>query len=94
MVRCGQYPAWLDKNKSTLPEEEWGQRKEQYGILCRVCELYEKQQNPQDGLQEIVVLIEKMGQAPQELIDESAAAAATTQDGAQAPGMPAECPIM
>ena len=70
-----QYPGWLTKKKGELPEDEWQQRNEQYMILCRVCELYETQKTPQDNIQEIVILIEKMGQAPQELIDESAAAA-------------------
>ena len=89
-----QYPGWLTKKKGELPEDEWQQRNEQYMILCRVCELYETQKTPQDNIQEIVILIEKMGQAPQELIDESAAAAPAGSPGEQMNGLPADCTLM
>lgn len=89
-----QYPGWLTKKKGELPEDEWQQRNEQYTILCRVCELYETQKTPQDNIQEIVILIEKMGQAPQELIDESAAAAPAGSPGEQMNSLPADCTLM
>ena len=93
-----QYPAWLEQKKGVLPEEEWQQRNEQYSILCRVCQLYEQQKTPQDNLSEIVLLIEKMGETPKELIEESVSAT-TTQEGGGAsanpmPEMPPDCCLM
>lgn len=68
---CSKYPEWLEKNKETLSPKEYEQRKEQYEIICKVCKLYEDQKTPDDHLQEIMILVEKMGQAPQDLIDEA-----------------------
>lgn len=98
-----RFPAWLERNKETLPATEHAQRVEQFECLKRVCELYERQKGPDDHVQEIVVLIERMGQAPKELVEEATASAAAANggtdggDGSSAGaggGLPKECSLM
>jgi len=93
------FPAWLERQRGVLSEKELAERRQQYECLQRVCQLYESQRTPDAHIQEIVVLVERMGQAPKELVEEAsaiAAAAATPSpppaDGQQA--LPPDCSLM
>ena len=63
-----QYPEWLEEQKGKLSEEEYKQREKQYEILCQVCGIYESETCNQ-RLGEILVLVESMGQMPEELVN-------------------------
>eukprot|EP00727_Mastigamoeba_balamuthi_P012619 m51a1_g7980 putative peroxisome biogenesis protein 19 (232) ;mRNA; r:57204-58355 len=79
-----RFPEYLERKRreGTLSAEEMGRAEEQARVVARLCELYEAQKSPDDGLPEIVSLIEQLGQVPQEIVSELQA-------------VPAEgCPVM
>mgnify|MGYP001810886026 CR=1 FL=1 len=73
-----KYPAWLEKRvaEGGVTQEEKAQREAQYQCICKICEIYEKQQQGSElsgeQLAELVKLIEMMGQPPQDLVQELA----------------------
>ena len=77
-----RYPQWLEGQKDKLSPEEYRQREEQLRILRKVCEIYEEE-NCNERLGEIIVLVESMGQMPEELVDATSGS-----------GQPGDCCVM
>lgn len=95
------FPAWLEAQRGVLSDAELAQRHQQFSVLQRVCALYEAQKTPDDHIEEIVVLVERMGQAPQDLVAQASATAASAASGGseddgsgQQPELPPECSLM
>ncbi|GAB4813856.1 hypothetical protein N2152v2_000902 [Parachlorella kessleri] len=67
-----RYPAWLDANRTVLPEEELHRYSRQYEFIQQICALYESDPSDYTQLVNLLQQMQQCGQPPQEIVDELA----------------------